>query len=313
MTRNGIDVSKHQGVIDWSKVKASGKVDFAVIRAGYGKVISQKDPQFEANYKGCTENGIPCGAYWYSYAMSAEEAVKEAETCLSAIKGKQFAYPIYFDFEEKKQIALGRTAVSGIVRAFCETLEKAGYVAGIYSMKSGLESCLTADVRSAYTNWVAHVGVTKTSYSGHDMWQYSWKGSIPGISGDVDFNYCYRDFPAEIAAAGKNGYTANAPSEPAAKSIDELAHEVMDGKWGNGEDRRQRLTAAGYDYGAVQAAVDALMKATSVRTHTVRKGDTLSAIAKKYGTTVSAIVTANREKYPKITADYIVVGWVLAV
>lgn len=313
MIRNGIDVSKHQGRIRWDLVKSSGKVDFVILRAGYGKAISQKDPQFEANYKGCAENGIPCGTYWYSYAMSAEDAIKEAETCLAAIKGKQFAYPIYFDFEEKQQIALGEKAVSEIVRSFCEAIKKAGYFAGIYSMKSGLERYLTKDVRNAYTNWVAHIGVSETSYSGYDMWQYSWKGSIPGITGDVDMNRCYRDFPAEITAAGKNGYPANAPSEPAEKGIGALAQEVMDGRWGNGEERRQRLTAAGYDYDAVQSAVNALVKAKAGMVHTVRKGDTLSTIAKKYGTTVSTIVAANREKYPNITTDHIEVGWVLTV
>ena len=86
----GIDVSKHDGVIDWKKAKDSGLVDFAVIRAGYGRLIEQKDKKFESNYQGCKENNIPCGAYWYSYAHSVAEIQTEARVFLEVIKGKQF-------------------------------------------------------------------------------------------------------------------------------------------------------------------------------------------------------------------------------
>ena len=96
--KSGIDVSSHQGKIDWTNVRT----DFAILRAGYGREISQKDAQFEANYEGANAAGIPVGVYWYSYAMTPEEAQKEAEVCLEVIKDKQFGYPIYFDVEEEK-------------------------------------------------------------------------------------------------------------------------------------------------------------------------------------------------------------------
>jgi len=83
----GIDVSVHQGDIDWEKVK-SDSVEFAILRAGYGRDVSQKDAQFEKNYVGCKANAIPIGAYWYSYALSAQEAKKEAEACLKSIENK---------------------------------------------------------------------------------------------------------------------------------------------------------------------------------------------------------------------------------
>lgn len=222
MTR-GIDVSKHNGVIDWSKVKKSG-VDFAVIRAGYGRLIEQKDVKFEKNYAGCKEQGIPCGAYWYSYAHSVAEAQTEARVFLQAIKGKQFEYPIYLDMEEQSQFNLGKATCSAMAKAFLEILENAGYFVGIYSSKSGLESYIDANIRKKYSVWVAHVGVNKTSYSmPFDMWQYSWKGRIDGISGDVDCNYAYKDFPAIIQGKGLNGFekaveTVEKPVEnPAAK------------------------------------------------------------------------------------------------
>ena len=117
--KKGIDVSKHQRKIDWTKVKT----DFCIIRAGLGKALSQKDPQFENNYAGCKANKIPVGAYWYSYATSAAEAAKEAEVCLQVIAGKQFEYPIYMDVEDKVQSALGKDLLTDIVIAFCDTLE----------------------------------------------------------------------------------------------------------------------------------------------------------------------------------------------
>ena len=113
----GIDVSNHNGTINWAKVKASGAVDFVIIRAGYGKSISQKDKQFENNYAGCKAHGIPCGAYWYSYAITPAEAEAEARVFLQAIAGKQFEMPVYFDIEEKSTLNTGSKNVSSIVKA----------------------------------------------------------------------------------------------------------------------------------------------------------------------------------------------------
>ena len=104
----GIDISKHNGSIDWQKVRNSGSVDFAVLRSGYGRLISQKDQQFERNYAECKKYGIPIGTYWYSYAHSVSEIQTEARVFLEAIKGKQFEYPVYLDFEEESQFKLGK-------------------------------------------------------------------------------------------------------------------------------------------------------------------------------------------------------------
>ena len=215
----GIDVSKHNGLIDWKQVKKN--VDFSVIRAGYGRLIEQKDKQFERNYAGCKESNIPCGVYWYSYAKTVAEAQTEARVFLDVIKGKQFEYPVYLDLEEESQFRLGKNTCSAIAEAFLEIVEKAGYFVGIYSSKSGLENYIDASIRKKYSVWVAHVNVQKTSYSmPFDMWQYSWKGRIDGISGDVDCNYCYKDFPAIIKNAGLNGFpkTVEKPVETVEKS-----------------------------------------------------------------------------------------------
>ena len=220
MTR-GIDVSKHNGVIDWAKVKKN--VDFAVIRTGYGRLIEQKDKQFENNYAGAKAQGIPVGCYWYSYAHSVAEAQTEARVFLEAIKGKSFEFPVYLDFEEESQFRLGKATCSAMAKAFLEILENAGYFAGLYSFKSALDSYFTDEVLKKYTVWVAHINVAKTTYAKpFDIWQYSWTGRVDGITGnnkDVDCNYCYKDFPTIIKNIGLNGFpkTVEKPVETVEK------------------------------------------------------------------------------------------------
>jgi GH25 family lysozyme M1 (1,4-beta-N-acetylmuramidase) len=208
MKTNGIDVSRHQGTIEWDKVKKAG-VQFAILRAGYGKLVSQKDKSFETNYAACKKHKIPVGAYWYSYATTAEDAKKEAAACIEVIKGKQFEYPIYFDIEDDTQTKLGKTKCTAIVKAFCDALEKAGYWVGVYSFKAFLEANISKEVRERYAVWVAHTGVKETTYSGQfAMWQHSHTGDVDGIKGDVDMNECYYDYPKAIKTKGKNGYAA---------------------------------------------------------------------------------------------------------
>ena len=208
----GIDVSYAQGVIDWEKVKASGQVDFAILRAGYGRETSQVDTQFERNYTTCKQLGIPVGAYWYSYATTATEAEQEAKVCLQTIQGKQFEYPVAFDIEEVRCLP----QADALSTAFCTALENAGYYTAIYTFKSALESNFSEAVKNRYDIFLSHIGVQQTDYAGsYGLWQYSWTGCIPGISGDVDLDYAYKDYPTMIQNAGLNGFTKTTqPTEP---------------------------------------------------------------------------------------------------
>jgi len=221
----GIDVSYAQGVIDWEKVKASGLVDFAILRAGYGKETTQVDTQFERNYAACKCLGIPCGAYWFSYAMSADEAKREAQVFLQTIKGKSFEYPVYMDLENEKQFALGKAACSAIVDAFLNTLEQAGYFAGLYCSTYYLDNYLSDSIKSRYTVWCAQYASKCTYQNPYGIWQYNVAGStehdiigqksISGIVGECDMDYCYTDYPSIIKAAGLNGFTKTTqPTEP---------------------------------------------------------------------------------------------------
>lgn len=199
----GIDVSKHNGVINWSLLK--NFVDFAIIRAGYGKLLSQKDIKFEDNYQGCKDNNIPCGAYWYSYATSVEEIQTEAKVFLETIKGKKFEYPVYLDIEEQSQANLSSTTINAMIKAFCDILEKSGYFVGVYSYDSFF-SKVSSDIQNRYSLWVANTSRTPQTAKAYGIHQHSFKGSVSGIKGDVDLNNCYVDFPTIIKNANLNGY-----------------------------------------------------------------------------------------------------------
>lgn len=227
----GIDVSYCQSNVNWSHVKCSG-IQFALIRAGYGRVIPEQiDSQFENNYAGCKSNGIPCGAYWYSYAKSIEEAKQEAKVFLQVIKGKSFEYPVYIDLEEKSQFALGKKICSDIVQAFCDVMENAGYYAGLYCSTSYLDSHISDSVKSRYAIWVAQYndkctytgdyGIWQHSVAGHPEHDYVRAGKVYGVDGQCDLDYAYIDYPAIIKAAGLNGFTKTptpTPTEPGVKT-----------------------------------------------------------------------------------------------
>ncbi len=204
MIKYGIDVSEWQGDINWNSVIT----DFAVIRAGYGRSALQKDKKFAANYAGCKNNGIPCGIYWYSYALTPEDAVKEAHACLEVIGGGKYEYPIYYDVELQEHFALGKEAVSAIIRAFLETVEKAGYWVGLYMSAYYLSKYVENDIRERYAVWVAHHDADVPDYGGqYGMWQYSSSGSVSGISGNVDLDTSYVGYPSLIKNAGLNGFS----------------------------------------------------------------------------------------------------------
>lgn len=217
MVTHGIDVSKHQGIIDWSKVET----DFAILRAGFGRYANQKDPQFENNYAGAKAAGIPVGAYWYSYAKSELEARKEAEACTWVLRDKQFEYPIYFDIEDSTQGHLSKSTLTAICEAFCDTLEKAGYFAGVYASTYWFTNKLDhARLASKYTIWLADYRAGYNETLVRDMHQYTSNGHVAGISGPVDMNTCTRDFPSIIKKASLNGYSKTAaPDSPSLKTF----------------------------------------------------------------------------------------------
>lgn len=191
MRSKGIDVSEHQGHIDWAKVAKDG-VQFAVIRAGYGRELSQKDDYFEQNYTAAKKAGIQVGAYWYSYADSVKRAEEEAKTCLKVLEGKKFDLPIFFDQEyEKSILALSSKTRTDIILKFLEIIQAAGRKCGLYSSTNFITTKLQASRLRQYPLWIAEYG-SKLHYPGTVWaWQYTSTGRVSGIKGHVDCNHGY--------------------------------------------------------------------------------------------------------------------------
>lgn len=202
-----IDLSHHNGKVDFVKVKASG-IDGVIIRTGFGiESPKQVDRRFEGYYKGAKAAGLMVGAYHYCYAKTAAEAVREADFMLKIMKGKSFELPVYGDFEEQGKIS--KSVCTAMVRAFCDRLEDAGAWAGIYSYDTFFRDKLTSDMPKRYTVWSARVeNIFPKCVSSADVgiWQHSWKGKVSGVSGDVDLDYCFKDFPALIKRTGLNRF-----------------------------------------------------------------------------------------------------------
>ena len=204
----GIDVSKWQKTIDWDAVKSTG-IDFVILKAGSTKGM---DEYFEFNYLAAKSRGLNVGAYYYTYAMNEAEAAAEAETLVSWIKGKTFEYPIYFDIEDPSQEVLSKETRTNMCIAFNTVLENNGYFAGIYSSKSWLNNSLDrATLTAKYSIWEAswrNSGQADIDKSADcQMWQYSATGSVDGISGNVDMDVCYVNYPEIIKRVGLNGFS----------------------------------------------------------------------------------------------------------
>ena len=213
-TAQGIDVSYHQGTIDWEKVKNSGQVDFAIIRCGIGMdQTNQDDTQWENNTSECERLGIPYGTFLYSYADTVEKARSEAQHVIRLVQGKNLTYPIYYDMEDNSVMNKIDSKTAGeIAQTFLNTLEANGCKnVAVYSSKSLFETKLTADIFNRYPRWVAHYNDTCGYQGSYHMWQYTNKGQIDGITGNVDLDY-------KIGNWTSAGYTPApaAPTTPAA-------------------------------------------------------------------------------------------------
>lgn len=236
----GIDVSSHQGQIDWEKVKNSGKVSFAILRCGWGNDLnSQDDSKFERNVKECDRLGIPWGAYLYSYAMTVEEAEDEAKHVLRLLEGKKPLYPICFDMEDAdgykaKRGGLSKDLATEICMKFCSTIESNGYYAMLYANKDWLTNKLDMSKLKRFDCWLAQWNDEPTYDGQFGIWQYSSDGEIPGISGRVDMNQTtdYRDYPSYMKEKGTNNWEVESPVEDVDKEVNVTYRvKTKQGKW----------------------------------------------------------------------------------
>lgn len=250
----GIDVSHHNGNIDWSKVAASGKT-FAVLKCMYEAQSHRIDECFEHNYKGCCDYGIDKGVYIFIASASIADPVGDAKALLNHLKGRKLEYGIWLDLESAVLRAKGKEYIRNLCYIYAYHFTMAGYFCGIYCNRDWYLNVIHDDLKRDFDFWIARYPAGDNgSYNPASplkpscgvAWQYSSKGRVNGISGNVDMNVDY------------DGITKLDP-HTSHKTIDKVAHEVLDGKWGNGEERKTRLTAAGYDYKEVQQMVNAIL------------------------------------------------------
>lgn len=196
-TRVGIDVSKWNGDIDWDRVKNAG-VEFAIIRAGYRGSVSGslvEDPYFETNMRGAAASGIPVGVYFFTQAVNEVEAVEEASAVLRLIQEYQMDYPIFIDTEsaggDGRADSLDVETRTLVCEAFCRTIVNAGYRAGVYGSRNWYNNYLETRRLENYHIWLAEYRSVPIYQGYYQMWQYSSKGKIDGIEGNVDMNISY--------------------------------------------------------------------------------------------------------------------------
>lgn len=328
MALKGIDVSQWQGNIDWQKVKGAG-VQFAMLRAGYGR--NNLDTKFHRNAQGAAAAGIPVGLYWFSYALNVEMSRREAQYAVELAKKYKITWPIAYDLEYdtvsyavKNGVAITKSLATQMAIAFCEEIKRLGYIPMVYTNLDYLNRYFDRS-KLPYDLWYAQYAST-ASVADKEIWQYSSKGSVPGIAGNVDMNHGYKDYgnggdskpdPAPTPSPAPSGTTLNLAvavmqgkygagqdrknalgtryqevqdfiNHIASASTDTLVKEVMQGKYGNGKTREIVL---GSKYKAVQDKING--KGNGAVYYTVRSGDTLSGIASKYGTTYQRIAQLN--------------------
>lgn len=355
MKKFGIDISRWQGDFNMLQAKREG-IEFVIIKGGGGDDGLYVDSKFKQNYDNAKRLGLPVGCYWFSKALTVDQAKMEAEYFYqNVLRGRRFELPIYMDVENKTQLAVGQRMLTDIVKTWLEYLENRGYFVGIYSSLYYVNRKFYDSELQEYTHWIAQWN-TELEYAHKDicgMWQFGGEtnyirsNKIAGVTCDQD--YMLQDLPTMIKNGGFNGFPK--PVHPvedplAGKTDEELAHEVIAGKYGNGQDRvkalghryeavqdlvnkilakahdplagktdeqlaeevlqgkygngEERKQALGSRYDAVQKIVNKLLAQDSYEIYVVKKGDTLSGIAAKYGTTYRKIAADNKLTDPNL-------------
>lgn len=269
-----IDVSKHQGNVDFNAV-ATTDIKAVIIRAGFG--LSTVDEKFYHNISGCEKANLPVGIYWFSYATNADEARKEAAKCIETIRNYHISLPIFFDWEydseryaKQQGVYPTRRLITDMIKEFCMTIEAAGYEAGYYFNEDYRKNKIYEN-ELPYHTWYARYNESIAAPN-YDIWQYTSIGSVNGVVGNVDVSYLLNETLLSKPT------TPNTPSPstpeptpepepipepeptpepiPVKKTNDQIADEVIAGKWGNGIARMRKLKAAGYSYVKIQTLVN---------------------------------------------------------
>lgn len=255
----GIDVSHYQKEIKWDLVALSG-FKFAILKCQYEAASHNKDEQFEANYYGAGKCGLARGVYIYIARSSMADPEKDANSLLRHLNGRKLEYGIWLDLEDKSLEAKGKAYINKLVYLYANIFKAAGYYVGIYCNRDWYIRLISEDLKRDFDFWIARYpskdnglynknSNLKPSPSIAVAWQFSSKGAVPGISTFCDLDV---DYDGIIDLIAKDHQ----------KSIDEIAWEVIDNKWGTKwtfPSRKDRLTAAGYDYETVRKRVNEIL------------------------------------------------------
>ena len=259
-----------------------------------------KDTEFENNYFKAQNSKMPFGCYQWGRASNPAQAREEAQILYeNCLKGKKFEYPIYYDVEDSILMNLGVQELTEVIKAWAEYLEDRGYFVGVYMNQSAFNNEVNGEeLQKLYSQWRAY-WTTENNKPNCDMWQFGGETNLIKsnmVAGYIcDQDYAYIDFESIIRQKGLNGFGAEL-SRKVMKSNEEIANEIREGKWGNGEARRQALLIEGYNYFAIQQIVTRLVNENKEQYYTIQKGDTLSSIAQKFNTTVSQLSNWNNIK-----------------
>ena len=255
----GIDVSHHNGSIDWELVAKDSK-KFAILKCQYEAQSHRKDEYFEANYEGAGKYGLARGVYIYIARCSMADPRADAESLLNHLNGRPLEYGIWLDLEDKTVDVKGKAYIRDLAFLYADIFMKAGYYVGIYCNRDWYTRLIHDDLKQNFDFWIARYpsndkGIYNSASSLKPSkyavaWQYSSKGFVPGIKTRVDLNV---DF---------DGIVNLLASSPTRKTNEEIAKEVLEGKWGTAKTsptRKELLTKAGYDYLAIQKIVNSMV------------------------------------------------------
>lgn len=268
-----IDVSKWQGTVDWAAVKNAG-VCHAMLRAGYGS--NGTDPQFRRNVANCQLHGVHWGAYWYSYATTPAAARQEARRCLQVLAGLTPELPVAYDIEyEPGILALDNAARTALVQAFLGEIEAAGYYGMLYASTDFIRNRLHWQELACYDVWAAQYGSACTCPLPYGIWQYSSQNALglPGFGTSLDCNRVYKDYPALIRGAGRNGFPAPDPAPQPADRAQRLTIGPVSS--GDAWTLQQRCAALGLTDAGLYRSVwaDADRKTQTLTVGPVSSGD----------------------------------------
>ena len=294
MAKLGIDISTHQGKIDLAALK--DKIDFVIIRVGFG-VSGTIDNKFKRNADLCKSLGIPFGFYWYSYALNEAGAEAEANAFLKAIEPyrNDYSYGCWFDMEDAdgykaKKGMPSNEMLRKICAKFCEIVEDAGYYVGIYASQSWFKNQLNGDEIKPYDKWIAQwpasngqqkgLAVDPNSKSDRNLWQFTSMAVIDGYNGRLDANYAYLDYPAIIDNMRKDDMV----------DLGEPEEEREEAPENKPEHSPQILPEEKPEVEIPQPPI-----VENIEIHIVKRGDSLSKIAKKYNTTWQKIYEDNKD------------------